>query len=200
VQLNRIVLVRHGETVGESSIRFHGSGDVALSDEGRAQMRAAAAQVPGEGFGLVVASRLQRAWEAATIMVPGRAVQLEPGFCEVDFGRWEGLTREEIAARDPELFEQWQAQPAEFGFPDGEKREDFRNRVHAGLGRLLATRESSAIVVAHKGIVREIVEKLTGTRPESEEVGLGAVLQVTRRSDGSWHRGRRSSNPPGLEG
>ena len=39
--LRRIVLVRHGETVGNSSLRFHGSSDVALSDEGREQMRAA---------------------------------------------------------------------------------------------------------------------------------------------------------------
>ena len=33
--LNRILLVRHGETEGESSIRYHGSADVALSEEGR---------------------------------------------------------------------------------------------------------------------------------------------------------------------
>ena len=38
-KLRRIVLVRHGETVGNSSVRFHGSTDVALSDEGRAHMR-----------------------------------------------------------------------------------------------------------------------------------------------------------------
>jgi broad specificity phosphatase PhoE len=156
--------------------------------------------VRGEGFGLVVASRLQRAWEAATIIAPGRSVRLEPGFCEVDFGRWEGLTREEIQQRDPDLYARWQSKPEEFAFPAGEGRADFRARVHAGLERVLAAGQPSAIVVAHKGVVREIVSKLTGTRPESDEVGLGAVLQVTRRADGGWHRGRRSSDPARLEG
>ena len=36
----RIYLVRHGETEGESSIRFHGSNDVPLSDHGRDQIAA----------------------------------------------------------------------------------------------------------------------------------------------------------------
>ncbi|MFN6195270.1 MAG: histidine phosphatase family protein, partial [Planctomycetota bacterium] len=34
--------MRHGETEGQSSIRYHGRNDVALSDEGRAQIRALA--------------------------------------------------------------------------------------------------------------------------------------------------------------
>src|SRR5712692_967615 len=37
----RLIVVRHGETVGNSSIRYYGRTDVALSDLGRAQMRAA---------------------------------------------------------------------------------------------------------------------------------------------------------------
>ena len=38
---SRLILVRHGETEGESSIRYHGRTDVALSELGRAQMRLA---------------------------------------------------------------------------------------------------------------------------------------------------------------
>jgi len=198
-QLNRIVLIRHGETLGESSIRFHGRGDVALSDEGRVHMRAAAAQIIGDGFGLIVASRLRRAWEAATIVAPGREVLLEADFCEVDFGRWEGLTREEIQILDPDLYALWQTQPAEFGYPQGEKRSDFRARVHRGLARLLAAPQSSAIVVAHKGVVREIISKLSGTALEAADPPLGGVVQVTRHTDGRWYLGRRSSDPPLLQ-
>ena len=35
-----IILVRHGETVGESSIRYHGRNDVVLSRKGRSQAEA----------------------------------------------------------------------------------------------------------------------------------------------------------------
>ena len=66
--LRRLVLIRHGETVGESSVRFHGSTDVALSDEGRAHMLEAARQVRGEALDLVVASTLRRSWRAAMLL------------------------------------------------------------------------------------------------------------------------------------
>ena len=82
-KLRRIVLVRHGETVGNSRVRFHGSNDVALSDEGRAQMRQAAFRLRSENFELVVASSLQRSWEAARIVSGGAPVRLEADLREV---------------------------------------------------------------------------------------------------------------------
>ena len=121
-RLNRIILVRHGETEGKSSIRFYGRTDLPLSDEGRAQMRATARRIHGEGFGYLVASRLRRAWEAARILAPGLPIRLEADFCEVDFGRWEGLTKQEIEAQDPVLFADWQGKVEGFEFPGGEPR------------------------------------------------------------------------------
>ena len=47
----RILLVRHGETVGESSTRFHGRNDVALAESGRAQMARVAAALATERIG-----------------------------------------------------------------------------------------------------------------------------------------------------
>ena len=82
---------------------------------------------------MVVASPLGRAWKAATIVAPGLPVRLEPGFREIDFGRWEGLTREEIEARDPVLYRDWQAGTPGFEFPGGERRASFRTRIRIAL-------------------------------------------------------------------
>ena len=79
-QLRHLILVRHGETDGESSIRFHGSSDVALSSEGAAQMRAVAGAIGDETVGLVVSSPLQRAWRSAWIAGGGAPVRLESDF------------------------------------------------------------------------------------------------------------------------
>lgn len=193
--LSRIVLVRHGETLGESSIRFHGATDVELSSEGRAQARAVRALIPGEGFGLLVSSSLSRARQTAQIVAPGRPVRLEPDFREIDFGRWEGLTREEIAARDPILYEDWQSQRSAFEFPEGERRADFRERVLRGLARLQLSGADSAIVVAHKGVVRTIAESLSDETLEPQEPELGGVLQVMVRADGQWHIDRLGMGP-----
>src|SRR5262249_36872785 len=90
--LRRIVLLRHGNTVATSRERSPGSGDVALADEGREQMRRAARALSTEVFDLVAASPLRRAWQSAALISGGAHVLLVPEFREIDFGRWEGLT------------------------------------------------------------------------------------------------------------
>jgi broad specificity phosphatase PhoE len=197
-RLRRLVLVRHGETAGESSVRFHGSTDVELSDAGRAQMRRVASAHPN-GADLVVASPLRRSWRAAALAGGGRPVRLEADFREIHFGRWEGLDRAEIAARDPLLFADWEKGAADFEYPGGEPREAFRDRVQRGLDRLLAADARDALVVVHKGVIRAIVEALTGETLPREEPAVGDSEVLTRRPDGRWTRGQRSSNPSGVE-
>ena len=158
-QLRRIVLVRHGETDGESSIRFHGSSDVALAAEGRRQMQVVADELGDETFDLVAASPLRRSWQSAWIASRGAAVGLVPEFREVNFGRWEGLTREEIQAADPVLYEDWQQGAEGFEYPGGEARADFRARVQAGLEKVLASPARSALLVLHKGVIRVMSEE-----------------------------------------
>ena len=68
LQLRRIVMVRHGETEGESSIRFFGRTDVPLSALGREQARRLAGLVQHVGFSAVVHSPLARARESAEIV------------------------------------------------------------------------------------------------------------------------------------
>jgi broad specificity phosphatase PhoE len=196
-RLRRLVMIRHGETVGNSSVRFHGSGDVALSDEGRRQMRAVSRQLLHEAFDLVVASPLRRSWEGAWI-VSGGPVRLEADFREIDFGRWEGLTAEEIEASDPVLFKDWQERRLDFSFPGGEQRGAFRERVLQGFRRLESSGASSALLVVHKGPIRTIAEEL-GAPTADGALELGGVVGFSRAADGSWFAGRRSSNPDSLK-
>ncbi len=197
--MRRIVLVRHGETEGQSSIRYHGATDVGLSAEGEAQMRAVAASFgTQDNFDAVVASSMRRAWQAAKIVGRGEPVRLEAAFREIDFGRWEGLTREEIQASDPVLYEDWQNGAAGFEFPNGETRAAFRARVGEGVDRLMAELSGSVLVVVHRGVARAIAEKLTGTSEEGDALELGDTLEL-HYDRGAWHRGRVGSNPPSVE-
>jgi broad specificity phosphatase PhoE len=192
--LRRLVLIRHGETVGQSSIRFHGSSDIELSDEGRAQMREVARGLRTEVFDLIVASPLRRSWESARILSGGAPVRLEPDFREVDFGRWEGLTREEIEASDPVLYRDWQQKSPDFQFPGGEARAAFRARVDRGLGRLRDSGAANILVAAHKGLIRVATEALLGA-PLDGDIPLGGAVALTRGANGQWYHGRRGSDP-----
>jgi len=196
--LRRIVLLRHGETVGQSSLRFHGANDVALSDEGRHHVREAARSLRNEVFDLVVTSPLRRAWEAAQIATGAAALRIEADFREIHFGRWEGLTMEEIEAADPALHREWMERLESFEFPAGESRAGFHERVRCGLERLQQSGASSALVVSHKGPICSIARELLGHPLEEHEPPLAGIVSLYRDHDGSWLQGRRGSDPAGL--
>jgi broad specificity phosphatase PhoE len=188
----RLVLVRHGETDGQSSIRYYGATDVALSDLGRAQMRCAAAALAGERFAAVYASQLSRAREGARIVSGRETVIALPGFNEVHFGDWEGLTDDEIRARDPARHAAWRAQLAarhDFQYPAGDSTAAFRRRVAATLHGLLAdTPRDALLMVLHKGVIRTILNELLklDTRDRGQLVlDLGSIHVVEAR-DGQW--------------
>ncbi len=186
--LRRLVVVRHGETVGDSSTRYHGINDVVLSSAGRSQARLARSILGGEEFAHVISSPLARAWQSAGILAPDREPEIEEGLREVDFGRWEGLSRREIAERDPEIFAAWQRGGGAFDYPEGERRADFRLRIGEALARVLERHGPSALVVAHKGVIRVLVEGLTGEILSAGQPELGAVLSFRVDRAGHWVR------------
>ena len=190
----RLVLVRHGETVGHSSIRYYGRTDVALSGLGRRQMHAAREWLVTQGgvrsFARVFSSPLVRATEAARIIAGSDPAADEIAeLAEVDFGLFEGLTAEEIADRYPEEFRRWNANrlAADFVYPEGESRGAFVARVTRGTTRMLALWQdsnvgggagSNALLVAHRGVIRAMVRQLTGVFEPHIDLGSIHILEA----------------------
>jgi broad specificity phosphatase PhoE len=184
-----LILVRHGETEGQSSIRYHGRGDVALDERGRAQMRGAARLLDGVSFTRVFASPLSRATEGARIIAgEGADVISIVEFVEIDFGYFEGLTIDEIRERFPDEFERWRAQRLEPGYqyPGGESGEAFRARVRRGMRRMFELwrdgREQfsgTALLVAHRGVIRLLIQWLIEFTP-AIELGSVHILDCNR--------------------
>jgi broad specificity phosphatase PhoE len=186
----RITLVRHGETTGQSSIRYYGATDVPLSRLGEEQMHRAGAALEHERFDALLCSRLRRSRHGAALVARHR---LEPqplaAFDEVHFGDWEGWTREEIAARDAERYRRWQKQPEDFVYPGGECRRAFRQRVAVGLDTVLADPPgSNLLVVVHRGVIAVMLAELLALSPAARRrlaVDLGSI-HVVVRCDGAW--------------
>lgn len=187
----RIWLIRHGETTGNSSVRYYGATDVPLSDLGRHQVGRLAPLLAEQRFAALVHSPLSRAEESARIVLgalrhaPDR-VEHEAGLREVDFGELEGLTSSEIAVDMPEFHARWQRGEID-GYPGGETIAGFRARVAAGIDAVLARHpEGDLCVVAHRGIVKNAVVHLLGlpwqlVRTWCLDLGSATVVVQTER-------------------
>src|ERR1700678_4125680 len=129
--MTRFWLIRHGAPAQEARHRCYGSLDVGLSETGRAQMAQAAEHLKGEPVAAIYTSPRSRALESARILgaAASCAIEVVEGFREIDFGDFEGLTYDEIAARYPDLYRQWMETPAEIQFPNGESFSAMRVRV-----------------------------------------------------------------------
>ena len=134
-----LVLTRHGSTPRSDPEQHLGQHlDLPLSDVGRSAAAALGGRLAGLQFDRVVASPLRRSRETAALVVPSADVELDPRLIEMDYGRWEGLTYDEIEAADSEARRRWEADPARLHCPGGESGDEVAARVTAFLDDLLA--------------------------------------------------------------
>jgi probable phosphoglycerate mutase len=138
-----VVLVRHGVTPHTLEKRFSGglaSANPGLSDEGRAQIRSVADWLGplAERVDAVVASPVRRTLESAEILAEslGRPIEVEPGFAEMEFGVWDGMTFGEVGEKYPAELKSWLGS-VDNAPEGGESFRTVQERVLAGLGRLL---------------------------------------------------------------
>lgn len=161
----RLILVRHGDTVANSRDRYVGRTDAALNEEGREQARRLAARLRGEGIARMYCSALVRARETANAIASSLSLEVDVvrEFNELDFGEWEGLTRDEIACLAPEHFAAWRSGDESFRFPGGDCRAEFRARVRMAIDRVISEADGrTAAIVAHVGVVRTAVGDALG--------------------------------------
>lgn len=98
----RVLMLRHGQTDWNDAGRFQGSADIPLNSRGLEQAQRVAELLANEGVSAIVSSDLQRAAATAQILGDrlGLPVGLDPRLQEINVGSWEGLTPDQIAARD----------------------------------------------------------------------------------------------------
>jgi broad specificity phosphatase PhoE len=175
--MGSLLLVRHAPTDASQEGRNLGqSSDPALSTAGsqlaaRLGMVIAAeiAALP-DGAMRLVTSPAQRCRETAEAIAsalprPPRT-EVAAGLAEIDYGRWEGLTPDECAARDPALHAAWEADPFTTATPGGESGREVAARAFPVLaeveGWLADDATRSAIVVAHNHVNRLWLTALIG--------------------------------------
>jgi probable phosphoglycerate mutase len=155
----RLALIRHAESTWNAAGRWQGQGDPSLSPRGREQAEALAREIAGLGIGVVVTSDLARAVETAAPLARALGVELLrcPGLRELDLGSWTGLTRPEIAARDPEALARFEAGAEAAPAGGAETRADLARRARASVAALRGLADRRIAVVTHLGVIRALL-------------------------------------------
>jgi probable phosphoglycerate mutase len=162
--MTTIYLLRHGVLTGDSRDRFIGQTDLPLAPEGVAQARAFAAALRDRGIGAIHCSDLIRCRQTAeAIAAEAKAeVSVHEGLREVSLGDWEGLLRQEVAARWADEFAERGRDLDCYRPPGGENFSDCLARVWPVWKSAIAAGHEAIAVVGHAGVNRLLLCRLLG--------------------------------------
>ncbi|MDR2745370.1 MAG: histidine phosphatase family protein [Desulfovibrio sp.] len=158
-------LVRHGALPPNPQRRFIGASDIPLSEAGRAQFRALAAELAdvlrGGSLAAICCSDLLRSRESADILsasAPGVPLRRAPELREISLGLWEGHTPAEVERDFPGQYAERGREIASFRPPGGESFALLRRRALAALARMREHfPDGLLLVVGHAGINRVLL-------------------------------------------
>lgn len=130
--LERIFLIRHGETAWSLSGQHTSRTDLPLTAAGETEARALADRLHGVTFAQVWSSPLQRARQTCALAGLGARMQIEPDLTEWDYGDYEGTRLIDIRRDRPDwnIFRD--------GCPGGETPADVAARVDRLIGQVRA--------------------------------------------------------------
>ncbi|MCB9452021.1 MAG: histidine phosphatase family protein [Anaerolineaceae bacterium] len=185
--VKRVVLMRPGETDWNKLGRFQGWVAIPLNEHGRLQAKRLANYVRHIGLRALYTSDLRRAAETAAILEPRLhyAPTLEPRLRERNVGIWQGLTRDEIQAWYPDEYEHLVEDREDFRVPDGESRDDVRQRVVAAFNDILAQDKGETVgVISHTTTIHTLLNELIpGAHADTLSVSNTSVTTIVREDD-----------------
>jgi broad specificity phosphatase PhoE len=186
-----VLLVRHGHAESNARGRFaNRTWDPPLTERGREEAEALAAQLRGTAIAGIVTSPLRRARE--TIGPLARDHRLTPvvlpGLAELDMGAWDGEVLRELAHRDPEAWRAWRADPDRHPPPQGERLSQVGARVLAGLDTLRG-QDGLVVGATHADCIKGAIVTVIGApAPASRrlQVPNGGQALLRAMDDGTW--------------
>lgn len=163
----RLLLIRHGQSVGNAARRIQGPNDEPLTELGRAQALALAQRLHSEyDICAVYSSSLLRARQTAEIIADllGLSVAFEDRLKEYDPGVVAGMCLEEVQAQYPEIVKRWAEDSWRVPIPGEEGSDVFQRRVLSAMGEIIASHkeEDTITVIAHGGTLGAYLAGLVG--------------------------------------
>lgn len=180
--------VRHGPTHEKT---FVGWRDVPADLSDVAQIARLNAHLPDDA--LLVSSDLIRATSTADAIAQTRTrLPHATDLREFNFGDWDGLHFDEVAARDPDISRAYWETPGDITPPNGESWNEAAGRIAPFVERMNTGHpDQNIIAVAHIGVIMTQIQMAGGLAATDAIAHKIDNLSVTclHWSDGIWQTG-----------
>jgi broad specificity phosphatase PhoE len=150
--IERLILIRHGETVHNVDGIAQGWNDSALSPRGEQQVAALAQRVAAMEVDAIYSSTLNRALSTAQAiakLTKHEIITLDE-LREMNYGAWEGQSFLEVRKNDDETYRRW-IEDGDMPCPNGESHNDVRRRMEAAVSMMKGRR---VVAVSHGTAIR----------------------------------------------
>ncbi|WNG30039.1 histidine phosphatase family protein [Cystobacter fuscus] len=174
-----VVLVRHGETAWSRTGHHTGRTDLPLLEEGRQMALKLREPLRQWDFAAVWTSPLRRAIDTCELANQGHGAEQRADLTEWDYGSFEGKTKAEIRALDPDWVI-WKK-----GVPGGEKIKDVglrADRIIAGIYKA----KGPVLLFSHGHLLRVLAARWLGLAPTDGRLfvlGTGSISVLTVHQD-----------------
>lgn len=154
-----IRVVRHGETDYNREGKYLGRIDVPLNRIGREQAAVVAKAPELCNTNRIICSSLQRVRETAQIIAANLKirVQIDDRLIERSLGVYEGLTKEQAAAKFPEIYQQNITRIFKAAPPAGETPREVCLRVKSALADIIDSQATSDVLIVTHGFVARVI-------------------------------------------
>lgn len=160
-----ITLIRHGMTKENERSAYIGWSDSPLSEKGRDKVESYSELWKNNSIEYVFSSDLVRCVETANILFPHQPLQKIRNLREMNFGKWEKKTYEEL--KNIPAYREWLDHMFVSGPDDGEDFPTFSKRVEAAFAEvkhnMLEDALTDVAVVTHGGVIRCLLTMLVNS-------------------------------------
>jgi broad specificity phosphatase PhoE len=161
-----LYLLRHGQTALSREDSFCGSGlDPELTPAGLEMAHAFVNAYHGAGWCAVYCSKLRRCITTAQPLSDalGLELQVRPELNEIGYGKWEGLTKENVAQEYHDDYISWLADPAWHAPTGGELALAIARRGLEVIQEIQQQfTDGNILLVSHKATIRILICSLLG--------------------------------------
>lgn len=159
----RLILIRHGLTDDNLKKRYCGIRDVGINKLGQQKLEEIKNKIRCLNVDTVLSSDSKRSWQTAKVIFGNKTYKIikNPNLREINFGKWEGLTYNQILKRHPRVYKKWLEDPFAADIPQGEKLPHFILRIKNELKKIINLKiDKTVALVTHAGVMRVILNTL----------------------------------------